>query len=95
MAAAADSRYTLELVDKLIERSLRTLLVWGAEDEFQSIAFGERYAHEISNVQLVPIDGARHIPPTMPRSRLAPRSPASSTPVDRNASSGRSTAATR
>lgn len=62
MAAAADSRYTLELVDKLTERSLPTLLIWGTDDEFQPLAFAERYAREIPDARLVRIDGARHIP---------------------------------
>lgn len=62
MAGAADCRYTLELTDRLAERALPTLLIWGAEDEFQPIAFAERYVREIPHTQLVRVRGARHIP---------------------------------
>ncbi|MEO6858551.1 MAG: alpha/beta fold hydrolase [Solirubrobacteraceae bacterium] len=44
MAGAADARYTLELVDRLRDRALPTLLLWGDEDEFQPVGFAERYA---------------------------------------------------
>lgn len=62
MAAAADARYTLDLVDRLRERALPTLLIWGEQDEFQPIAFAERYATEMPTARLVRIPGARHIP---------------------------------
>ena len=39
MAGAADARYTLEPLDRLRERSLPTLLVWGEDDEFQPIDY--------------------------------------------------------
>lgn len=62
MAAAADARFTLDIVGTLTERALPTLLVWGVEDEFQPLAFAERYAREIPNAELARIPGARHIP---------------------------------
>ncbi|MEP6953367.1 MAG: alpha/beta fold hydrolase [Solirubrobacteraceae bacterium] len=62
MAGAADSRYTLELMDRLRDRALPTLLVWGEQDAFQPIAFSERYAAEVPGARLVAIPGARHIP---------------------------------
>ncbi|MDQ6776267.1 MAG: alpha/beta hydrolase, partial [Actinomycetota bacterium] len=47
MAGAADARCALELVDRLRERALPTLLIWGEQDEFQRIEFAERYSSEI------------------------------------------------
>lgn len=62
MAGAADARYTLELMDRLRDRALPTLLVWGEQDEFQPVGFAERYAAEVTGARLVGIPGARHIP---------------------------------
>ncbi|GAC1325188.1 MAG: alpha/beta hydrolase [Thermoleophilaceae bacterium] len=62
MAAAADARYTLELMDDLRERALPTLLVWGDQDEFQPLAYAERYAGDVPGAELVRVPGARHIP---------------------------------
>ena len=62
MAGAADARYTLDLVDRLRERALETLLIWGEQDEFQPIEFAERYVCEMPGARLVRIPGARHIP---------------------------------
>lgn len=61
-AAAADSRFTLEIVGALTQKALPTLLVWGEEDELQPLAVAERYAGEIPNAELARIPGARHIP---------------------------------
>ncbi len=62
MAGAADARYTLDLIARLRERALPTLLIWGEEDEFQPVRFAERYAAEMPNVTLTRIPGAGHIP---------------------------------
>jgi hypothetical protein len=62
MAAAADSRFTLELKTRLQERALPTLLLWGEEDEFQPLRFAERYARDVANIRLERIPRARHIP---------------------------------
>ena len=61
MAAAADSRYTLDLVPALKEAAIPTRLVWGRDDDFQKIAFASRYVEEIPNADLVEVDG-KHIP---------------------------------
>lgn len=61
MAAAADSRYTLDLVPALKEAAILTRLVWGRDDDFQKIDFARRYVAEIPNADLVEVDG-KHIP---------------------------------
>jgi pimeloyl-ACP methyl ester carboxylesterase len=61
MAAAADARYTLELVPALVERALPTRLVWGRDDDFQKVEFARRYVHEVPGADLVEVPG-KHIP---------------------------------
>jgi len=61
MAAAADPRYTLDLVPALTEAAVPTRLVWGRNDDFQKIEFARRYVKEIPNADLVEVDG-KHIP---------------------------------
>jgi pimeloyl-ACP methyl ester carboxylesterase len=62
MAAAADARYTMELVGTLRELGLPTLLLWGEADEFQPVCYAERFERKMPNARLVTIPGARHIP---------------------------------
>lgn len=62
MAGAADARYTLDLLDRLRDRALPTLLLWGEDDEFQPVGYAERYASEIPGARLLRIPNARHIP---------------------------------
>jgi len=62
MAGAADARYTLELMPRLRERALPTLLIWGEDDEFQPVRFAERYVAEVPDATLIRLPGARHIP---------------------------------
>lgn len=62
IAAAADSRYTLELVDALRADTHPKLLVWGEDDGFQQIHHAERFAGEIPRSTLVRVPGAGHIP---------------------------------
>ncbi|WP_231941289.1 alpha/beta fold hydrolase [Arthrobacter sp. U41] len=61
MAAAADARYTMDLVPALREAAVPTRLVWGREDEFQKITFARRYSAEIPASDLVEVPG-KHIP---------------------------------
>ncbi|BAS11168.1 alpha/Beta hydrolase [Arthrobacter sp. Hiyo4] len=61
MAAAADARYTLDLVPLLQEARIPTRLVWGREDDFQKISFAHRYVREIQGSDLVEVNG-KHIP---------------------------------
>ena len=61
MAAAADARYTLELVPALQHRAIPTRLVWGRDDDFQRIAYARRYVEQIPGADLVEVAG-KHIP---------------------------------
>jgi pimeloyl-ACP methyl ester carboxylesterase len=61
MAAAADPRYTLELIPALKKAGIPTRLVWGRDDNFQKIHYARRYASEIPAADLVEVDG-KHIP---------------------------------
>lgn len=61
MAAAADSRYTLELLPSLKKAEVPTRLIWGRDDDFQKIIFARRYVAEIPSSDLVEVAG-RHIP---------------------------------
>lgn len=62
LAGAADSRYTLELVDELRASVVPKLLVWGEDDSFQRIEYAERFAAEMPGTDLVRIGGAGHVP---------------------------------
>lgn len=61
LAAAADPKYTMELVPALQQAALPTRLVWGRDDDFQKIGFARRYVGEIPGADLVEVDG-KHIP---------------------------------
>lgn len=61
MAAAADPRYTLDLVEGLRDRDLSTLLVWGEQDSFQKIEYAEKFVEQLPNARLQRVPG-RHIP---------------------------------
>lgn len=61
MAAAADARYTLELVPALIAAAVPTRLVWGRDDAFQKVSFARRYAAEVPASDLIEVPG-KHIP---------------------------------
>jgi pimeloyl-ACP methyl ester carboxylesterase len=62
LAGAADSRYTLELLDALRADRHPKLLVWGADDTFQPLRFAERFAAEVPRTRLEPIASVGHIP---------------------------------
>jgi pimeloyl-ACP methyl ester carboxylesterase len=61
MAAAADPRFTSDLVDGLIGRDLPTALIWGEDDQFQKIEFAERFVSRVPRASLERVAG-RHIP---------------------------------
>jgi len=61
LAGAADNRYTLELLPALRKSTTPKLLVWGEDDEFQTVDHAERFAAEMSAI-LVRIGSAGHIP---------------------------------
>jgi predicted acylesterase/phospholipase RssA len=62
LAGAADNRYTREMLPALLQSWTPKLLVWGEDDEFQTVDFAERYAREIPETRLVRIKSAGHIP---------------------------------
>jgi pimeloyl-ACP methyl ester carboxylesterase len=61
MAAAADSRYTLDLLPALKAAAVPTRLIWGKDDDFQKISFARRYINEVPSSDLVEVAG-KHIP---------------------------------
>jgi pimeloyl-ACP methyl ester carboxylesterase len=62
LAGAADNRYTQEMLPALLQSGTPKLLVWGEDDEFQTVDYAERYAREIPETKLVRIKSAGHIP---------------------------------
>jgi len=62
LAAAADARYTMELVEPLRRSGLPILLLWGEEDSAQPIDYARRFAREFPQARLVAVPGAGHIP---------------------------------
>lgn len=61
MAAAADARYTQDLVPALVEAAVPTRLVWGRDDMFQKIEYARRYVQTVPGSDLVEVAGL-HIP---------------------------------
>ncbi|GAB2599049.1 alpha/beta hydrolase [Kocuria himachalensis] len=61
MAAAADPRYTLDLVPALQDAAVPTRLVWGRDDDFQKIGYAHRYVTDIPGTDLIEVAG-KHIP---------------------------------
>ncbi|MFE0644059.1 alpha/beta fold hydrolase [Streptomyces sp. NPDC058877] len=62
MVGAADDRYTREAVPALRRNTTPKLLVWGEDDDFQKVAYAERFAAEMPHTTLVRIPDAGHIP---------------------------------
>ncbi|GGI02275.1 alpha/beta fold hydrolase [Arthrobacter liuii] len=61
MAAAADAKYTLDLIPALVKAAVPMRLVWGSGDDFQKVAFARRYTADIPATDLVEVPG-KHIP---------------------------------
>lgn len=61
MAAAADARYTLELLPALKAAAVPSRLIWGRDDDFQKLSYARRYVAEVPNSDLVEVAG-KHIP---------------------------------
>jgi pimeloyl-ACP methyl ester carboxylesterase len=59
-AAALNTNQTLELVPRLGHVAVPTWLVWGVDDAFQPVKWGERLAWEIPGAKLVRVEHARH-----------------------------------
>lgn len=71
LAGAADSAYTMELMDELRGSSIPKLLVWGEEDTFQPLSYAEQLAAELPDTELVRVPGAGHIPMENDPARVA------------------------
>ncbi|MBB5916243.1 pimeloyl-ACP methyl ester carboxylesterase [Nocardia transvalensis] len=71
MVAAADNRYTRDLVPALRRSATPTLLVWGEDDPFERVEYAERFVSEIPHATLVRIPGAAHIPTENAPDRIA------------------------
>lgn len=61
MAAAADPKYTLDLVPALKAAAVPTRLIWGRDDEFQKISYARQYVGQIPDSDLIEVPG-KHIP---------------------------------
>ncbi|MFC9769253.1 alpha/beta fold hydrolase [Rhodococcus jostii] len=62
LAAAADSRYTLDLLPALRRSTTPKLLIWGEDDPFETVDYAERFAAEIPHTTLIRVPDAGHIP---------------------------------
>lgn len=59
-AAALNTNLTTEITRLLPQISAETLILWGEDDKFQPVEYGERLAWDIPGAQLVRIGDARH-----------------------------------
>jgi pimeloyl-ACP methyl ester carboxylesterase len=59
-AAALNTNQTQELVPRLAHVAVPTWLVWGVDDAFLPVKWGERLAWEIPGARLVRVEHARH-----------------------------------
>lgn len=57
-AISTNTNHTTEIDPERIEA--RTLLLWGAEDQFQSIEWAERLQDDIESAELIGLDEANH-----------------------------------
>ena len=59
-ASALNTNLTTEIAPLLSSISVPTMILWGEDDLFQPIAYGERLAWDIPAAQFVRLGGARH-----------------------------------
>ncbi len=59
-AAALNTNLTTEITHLLHKTKAETLILWGVDDKFQPLKFGERLAGDIPNAKLIQIEAARH-----------------------------------
>lgn len=59
-ASALNTNLTTEISPLLTRLDVPTLVLWGEEDAFQPVKYGERLARDIPGARLVRIEGARH-----------------------------------
>ncbi|MGW7271823.1 alpha/beta fold hydrolase [Streptomyces sp. NPDC054864] len=62
LAAAADNRYTLDLVPALKRSRTPKLLIWGEDDLHETVQYAEQFASEMPDTTLIRIPNADHIP---------------------------------
>ncbi|MFI6090656.1 alpha/beta fold hydrolase [Streptomyces sp. NPDC051218] len=62
LAAAADNRYTLDLVPALKRSTTPKLLIWGEDDLHETVQYAEQFASEMHDTTLIRIPNADHIP---------------------------------
>nr|BAI53126.1 hypothetical protein [Arthrobacter sp. IF1] len=61
MAAAADSRYTRQLLPALTAAAVPTRLIWGRGDDFQKVSFARHFVTVVPSSDLIEVAG-KHIP---------------------------------
>ena len=59
-AAALNTNLTTEITRLLPRIEAETLILWGVDDKFQLLKYGERLADDIPNARLIKIENARH-----------------------------------
>ncbi|MCA1555984.1 MAG: alpha/beta hydrolase, partial [Acidobacteria bacterium] len=59
-AAAHNTNLTTEISQLLPQLSAPTLILWGVDDVFQLVKYGERWARDIPDARLMRIKDARH-----------------------------------
>ncbi|MEJ7862908.1 MAG: alpha/beta hydrolase [Pyrinomonadaceae bacterium] len=59
-ATALNTNLTTEITHLLPQIEAETLILWGVDDKFQLLKYGERLADDIPNARLVKIENARH-----------------------------------
>lgn len=59
-AAALNTNLTTEITSLLPKIQVPTRILWGEDDRFQVVKYGERLARDIPGAQLLRIKGARH-----------------------------------
>lgn len=59
-AASLNTNHTMQLVDRHSEITASSLLLWGAEDPWQTLGDAERLASEIPDSRLEPVANASH-----------------------------------
>ncbi len=61
-AAALNTNLTTEITPLLSRIEAPALILWGEDDRFQAVKYGERLARDIPGARLVRIKNARHFP---------------------------------
>lgn len=59
-AAALNTNLTTEITNVLSRIRVPTLILWGEDDTFQLVKYGERLAEDIPDAQIIRIANARH-----------------------------------